>query len=356
MPTKIFTIGDPHFKVSNRTEMGIFTERCIEAIKERAPDFIVVMGDVLDRHENIHVHALMDANEFLIALSRITKTYVLIGNHDRPNNSNYLTDEHPFTSLKEFPNLTIVDNVVREGEWLFVPYVPPGRFHEAIDGIPVTELTAIFAHQEFKGCSYKNIVSTSGDVWPNSYPTVISGHIHQYQQPQDNIIYVGTPLQHNFGDADDCTVSFFEFDANEMSEERIYLDVPKKIVVKLPHDQVKEWLSSDQATTPNVAIKLVVTGPNDKLQALSKSGVLKGASVNTKISLVSDHSDIDAPDPLGEPAGETVNFRQILMQFIHDDAESSKLEATLNNILGIPFSRGDAGQPIKKKKIVFAAK
>jgi len=331
MVTKVFTIGDPHFKVSNRREMRVFTKACIESINEHEPDFIVVMGDVLDRHENIHVHALMDATEFLVDLSKITKTYVLMGNHDRPNNSNFLTNEHPFTALKGLPNIIIVDNVVVDGEFMFVPYVPPGRFHEAIEGYSLTDLTCIFAHQEFRGANYKCIVSSIGDVWAETLPLVVSGHIHEYQQIQDNIIYVGTPLQHNFGDKDDCSVSYFEFSPDEFTEERIYLDVPKKRIVKLDHEEVKDWLSKDISFNGNT--KLVVSGPHDKLQALSKSGVLKGVPENIKVSLVVDNPVVDEELPAME-SDEKVNFRTVLWKLVEENADGEQLSRVLNNILG----------------------
>jgi len=363
MPTKILAIGDPHFKVNNREDMAIFTQECYRVIKERQPDITVLMGDILDRHENIHVLPLMDANKFLIQLAKLTKTFALIGNHDRINNSTFLTDEHPFTALKYIPNLIIVDNVVKDSEWLFVPYVPPGRFHEALGNVRETlaGVTAVFAHQEFKGCKYKNIVSTTGDVWPENFPLVVSGHIHQYGQPQENIIYVGTPLQHSFGDEDDCSVSLFTFtdDAEgdgEVEEERIYLNIPKKRIVRIEHDQVKEFLSSPQ--TFNGSTKLVVNGPHDKLQALSKSGILNGKPENTKIHLVATPSD--SADSTGAGAASApeknetgaTSFKETLFRMVDSDPESKILQETLHTVLGIT-PKPVASVP-RKKKIIFA--
>ena len=62
----------------------------------------------------IHTQALCRANSFLIDLSKLRKTYVLIGNHDRINNNVFLTDEHPFTGLKGETNIVIVDKVFSE--------------------------------------------------------------------------------------------------------------------------------------------------------------------------------------------------------------------------------------------------
>lgn len=354
--TKIYTIGDPHFKVSNRQDMKIFTDVCIDSINEKNPDFIVVMGDILDRHENIHVHALMDATNFLKRLGKITKTFVLIGNHDRPNNSNFLTDEHPFTALKDIDNIIIVDNVVVHGEFMFVPYVPPGRFHEAIDGYNLTDFTAIFAHQEFRGANYKCIVSSIGDVWDENMPLVISGHIHEYQQIQDNIIYVGTPIQHNFGDKDDCSVSYFEFSTGEFTEERIYLDVPKKRIIKLDYEEVEQFLSKDNSF--NGKTKLVVSGPHEKLQTLSKSGVLKGIPENMKVSLVTNNPIVDDELPIMNN-DEQVNYRTVLWKLIEEQEDAEQLSVVLHEILGNKIAKkpqiinNEKKVLPKKKKIVF---
>lgn len=353
--SKIYTIGDPHFKVSNRSDMKIFVEECIASIKQKNPDIIVVMGDVLDRHETIHVHALMDANSFLIDLSKITKTYVLIGNHDRPNNSNFLTDEHPFTALKHIDNLVIVDNVLVEGKYMWVPYVPPGRFFEAIEGVDLSNITCIFAHQEFRGANMKSIVSSTGDIWPENHPLVISGHIHEYQQIQDNIIYVGTPMQHNFGDTDDCSVSYFEFANDEYVEERIYLNIPKKRVVKLDHENVKEWLSSDN--TFNGLTKLVITGPNEKLAVLSKNGVLKDIPDTIKISLVSDITENqnnvdDNGYEIIKEEYKGANFKKILIDLIKLEKNKDQIMRVFGNLIGEAYMTEPVKEPAVKKKII----
>ncbi len=66
-----------------------------------------------------------------------------------------------------------------------VPYVPPGRFVEAlniIDNEWWKNVNCIFAHQEFYGCKMGAIESIEGDKWDHSFPLVISGHIHSEQR------------------------------------------------------------------------------------------------------------------------------------------------------------------------------
>jgi hypothetical protein len=262
-------IGDPHFKVSNVKETDQMSAAIVKTILERNPDFIVVLGDVLDRHETIHVSPLSRATDFLSKLKDIAPTYVLIGNHDLKNNRQFLSDEHPFVSLKEWNNITIVDTTtkvtIKEKDFTFVPYVPPGRFVEALDKVENWKSSeCIFAHQEFKGAKMGAIVSEEGDDWPLDFPKVVSGHIHDYHEPQNNLLYTGTPIQHSFGDRHDKTISYFIFN-EERYHERIDLKLPKKQIVKVTCEQVSAFVPRS-----NCELKIIITGTSSEIKTIMK--------------------------------------------------------------------------------------
>lgn len=277
--TSFLVIGDPHFKISNVKE----TDAMVLAIKNNAlrlkPDIIVVLGDVLDRHETIHVSPLTRAVSFLNKMRKIAPTYVLIGNHDLKNNRQYLSDEHPFNALKEWSNddkkkkITVVDTTtsltLNDKLYVFVPYVPPGKFQEALDLVPEWKnATCIFAHQEFSGCKMGAIISVEGDVWPLNYPQIVSGHIHDYQEPQTNIIYTGTPIQHAFGDRHDKTISYFIFNDNtneRFLHDRIDLLLPKKQIVYLKCSEVTNYVPQI-----NCELKITIKGTSGELKAIIK--------------------------------------------------------------------------------------
>lgn len=134
---RVLCIGDPHFKKKNVKDTDKMTESVIELIKTENPDFVVVLGDILDKHETIHESPLSRATLFLRKIQNLVKTFVLVGNHDMVNNSVFLTSENPFEAMKYWENITIVDVPVQENHrghlFTFVPYVYPGRFMEAID-------------------------------------------------------------------------------------------------------------------------------------------------------------------------------------------------------------------------------
>ena len=297
--SKFVVIGDPHFQVTNVPEVDLFMDRVTALVQEREPDFVVVLGDVLHTHERLHTTALNKAYELIHRLRRLRPTYVLVGNHDLINNQQFLTDKHWMNGLKEWENVTIVDTVQRllhDGQlFVFCPYVPPGRFEEALDhgemsrstqdveeedmedgksscdstssseveneelddekGFegsllapgklykspkaplkkaprrPWRDAACIFAHQEFYGCKMGAIKSHDGDRWPLSFPMVVSGHIHSRQRIQENVYYTGSALQHAFGESEKNIIAVMEFSDGSFTLDEVDLELPRKRIV-----------------------------------------------------------------------------------------------------------------------------
>ena len=90
---RIIAIGDPHFKVKNIVQVDKFIEKLLALIKEKKPDFIVVLGDLLHYHERIHALSLNKAYEFIDKLRQEAFTYILVGNHDMINNQQFLNQK-----------------------------------------------------------------------------------------------------------------------------------------------------------------------------------------------------------------------------------------------------------------------
>lgn len=319
----ILTVGDPHFKVSNVQDSTQMTLALLKLATELKPTLIVVLGDVLDRHETIHVTPLTQACKMLKQLAEIAQTYVLIGNHDRPNNSDFLSEQHPFTALKGWPNLTIVDKVIDasciyHGQTLtFVPYVPPGRFLEALNsnGTAWKQSMVIFAHQEFKGAQMGAIKSTEGDEWPLDHPYVISGHIHDYHQLQTNVLYTGTPMQHAFGDRDDKTVTLVTIDG-EVSHKQISLGLPKRFIVHLKPSQIELY-----EPPTGCMIKIVVNGTMAELKTVAKLDRIKQL-IKLGIKVVYK----ETAETLSQPIVKNdVSFVNTLYSVTKDDPDLSAL-------------------------------
>lgn len=362
----ILTIGDPHFKTNNIPESEEMTLKLVELAKQVKPSLIVDLGDTLHRHETIHVSPLMRAEVMLRQLSEVASTVLIIGNHDRPNNSNFQTDEHPFNALKQWSNMKVVDKAtsitVNGQTFLCAPYVPPGRFMEALNTIDPTntnilqDVTCIFAHQEFKGAKMGAIVSHEGDVWPTDQPLVVSGHIHDYDKLQDNLIYTGTPMQHAFGDRSDKTVSIFRFYSDKTwTEERVDLGLVKREIVYLSPAQVHTFdINADIYI--NKLIKLIVKGTDAEIKAIIKLDKIKELKKNgTKIAYKTVSAD---EDNINKPDLQTLKMHYLarLHHEIRYDPNLTKWYRKLFSDSVIPIEPVKSVEPIKSTKPIVQLK
>jgi len=268
---KIIAIGDPHFKVKNIAQIDIFIDQLMILIQEKAPDFIVVLGDLLHHHERIHSIALNKAYEFMDKLRGEAFTYILVGNHDMINNQQFLTQNHWMNGMKEWDNVKVVDETfaitMDDLKFVFCPYVPNGRFIEALDRVEWKDASCIFAHQEFYGCKMGFIESTNGDKWDLSYPYVLSGHIHSNQIVQKNIYYPGSAMQHAFGDSEKTIIPCIKIDKDRRSIVEIDLGLSKKRIIYIDVDALESYTPPET----NDHIRLTVSGTYEQFKVFKKS-------------------------------------------------------------------------------------
>lgn len=228
---RVLVVCDVHIKHTNAKDV----ENLMEKIKSLSFDIAIVAGDVLDSHEKVDTQLMNRAYTFIRMIRDKALTFVLVGNHDYINNQQFLTDAHWMNGMKEWQNVHIIDKPLRWSSFVLVPYVYPGRFLEALSYVEWKDSTCIFAHQEFKGCKMGAFKSSIGDEWDETSPLVISGHIHERQKPQSNIIYPGSAILHAFG-YNDAGISIFTFqDGHFECEEYISLKAEDKktIYVKI---------------------------------------------------------------------------------------------------------------------------
>ena len=277
MPVTVLFIGDPHIQVDNLPEVELLLEALINVATEKNPDIICIAGDLLHTHERLHTTAMNKACEMIDNLRLIAPTYVLVGNHDYIQNQQFLTDNHWMTGLKEWKNTTIVDRVIFEevnGEILvFTPYVPPGRFEEALNTCREDwkKACVIFAHQEFRGCKMGAIVSVEGDKWPVEYPNVVSGHIHSRQKPQENVYYSGAAMQHAFGESDKNTIAFLTIESGSYDLEEIDLGLPRKKILYMDVEDLDKY----EGGSTEDKVRITVSGDYDQFKAAKKTGAYK---------------------------------------------------------------------------------
>lgn len=333
-------IGDPHFKVKNITEGLDFVEKTVNVAKSKMPTFIVVLGDILDTHERVHVDAHKLACQFFEQLSQIAPTYILIGNHDLINHMQFLTDNHIFTPLRKWDNVFIADTMPLvleiddatgvERTFVFCPYTPPGRFVDALDkltheGYNWDLADCIFAHQEFEGCKMDKLTSADGDKWDEAYPCVISGHIHDAQTVGTNVFYTGSAIQQSFGDSSAKRIWFVNWEDNgetyedqPFSVEKINLGMKSKILQSLTMDELMAM--EDDVGFMNLVkrctVKIKITGASSEFKQFRRSrffATLKKIGVVFAYTMIEETMD---ESELANATRKDVSFHEVFRDVV----------------------------------------
>jgi hypothetical protein len=229
--------------------------------------------------------------------------------------------------MKEWENTVIVDKVVtrdiKNRKFVFVPYVYPGRFEEALSTLKDERewkgADCIFAHQEFKGCKMGAIVSIEGDSWSEEYPEVISGHIHSNQRPQKNVYYPGSSLEHAFGESQRNIIAVVTFmdGVPRYDLDEIDLELPRKKIVYMNIEDVDEYvvpLTEDK-------IKVSISGGFEDFKTFKKTKKYKelvneGVKVVFKPKRIEKRlKDATIQDSIDKNKGSS-NFKEILEEMI----------------------------------------
>lgn len=337
----ILIIGDTHFRSKHLSEGEAFVQRVLEIAIQKSPTAIVLLGDILDTHETAKVQPFKLACRFIEDLSGIAPTYVLMGNHDLMNQSQFCTDNHFFNPLKKWENVFIVDvpqvAFIGDHKVVLCPYVPPGRFVEALELLDDNFRTAdcIFAHQEFKGADMSsggssassNAVpsSSKGDDWDRSFPPVISGHIHKPHVLNGNIFYLGSAMQIAFDEEPNKCLNILRFNdaTSSLSSdnfEKISLGLKGKITMNYSFEELREF---DETLADTYYLKLKITGEQQqfrhfKTSELYKSLVNKGVKITFELN--DSRTGVDAGTALTKRT-TPLTFRQALKGMVRDSNE-----------------------------------
>jgi len=320
----VVVVGDIHMKKNNSTISDLVIHKITEHITKTQPDFVVLLGDVLDNHEKIDMKTQNRAIRFIRHIASICPIIVIIGNHDRPNSSTFLTEDSCFYGLKNQPNIHIADRVLsfkfetngmkdKRMRFIFVPYVTPGSFHEALDMLDDKVMddrpVAIFCHQEFKGAKYGGRVSKRGDEWSKSNPLVISGHIHVFQQPQPNIVYPGTPYQTSYSDDSPKGILIAEFLIGKPPNINfLELEIRKKKIIKLKPHEVSNFVPP-----PNCDVKVMIEGDLKDIKSIQSTGILK------KMIGKGIHVSLDPKTTPNPKNPDNKSFKDLLSDMIKED-------------------------------------
>jgi DNA repair exonuclease SbcCD nuclease subunit len=359
----ILFIGDPHFRIDNILESQKFISE-VQRILETYPiDIVIVLGDVLHTHEKLHTFALNGAVKFFQVISQMKKVYCLVGNHDATSNTIFLTDNHWMNVLKPWKNVVIVDQPLVLDNCnqtvILCPYVPDGRFKEALDLVDLTNkcdhwrnADLIIAHQLFDGAKMGPIVSSGVEEWRIDWPLIISGHIHDKQRPQDNLYYTGSSMQHAFGESIDKTVYLYSLQSKKGEE--IKLHIPRKEILYVNVNDLSSIEQKvHQLTQDDVTVKIVVRGDvaemkaakeTDAIRKLEQTAGVKSVVFKQDKALASEVLE-GAMDPSKKIKGGEEPFEIVLRQIVQSKRDQY-LESLFQHLVS-------GGEDLSDKDVFF---
>lgn len=179
----------------------------------------VNMGDTFHQALRFYVERYNTVVRAVNSINKntLSKSGVIIeGNHDRSD------DVSAVDTFDNVQGTTLVRSSIKvkfvseiNSHLIFVPYIrDPGKTKEAFQALYAKYKNSktsvyVFCHLDTKE-AYEGLVSSSyqlgqfntyDDLGLDIYTAVFSGHIHFKKQIKDNFFYVGSALNHNFGDS-----------------------------------------------------------------------------------------------------------------------------------------------------------
>ena len=240
------------------------------------------------------------------------------------NNQQFLTENHWMNGMKEWRNVKIADKVIVDNingeKYVFMPYVAPGRFQEALDtvGDEWKGANIIFAHQEFKGCKMGAFISTDGDEWSVDNPFIVSGHIHSKQTIQDNIYYAGAAMQHAFGESEHNIIPIITVVEDSMEFDEVDLALPRKKIIYKDVEEIEDYNPPES----DDKIKLTVSGVYEQFKTFKKTQKYKSL-ISSGVKIVFKPKKIIHESIMKKTDKEVLSFSHILDGIIKQQDNSN---------------------------------
>lgn len=361
---KLLVIGDPHYKVSNKTDTDHFHAFVNTTLSQHRYDAVVILGDLLDTFAVIDAEPYCRAYALLhdIVYTHKHKLILLVGNHDVAGPNEYQSPIHPYVPVKSWRlevdgvdmSPVVVDQVmvvtVANIPLLCAPYIPPGKFAEALQqgiaksGVSPTTIRACLGHQEVRGVKMylsDQHSSNSTDVWPttfnpNGWPPLISGHIHSYQVLGDNVYYPGSPIQHEIREPADKTVSVFEFGADKVPlvETRIAVGGRQRILYHISYDDITK------ITIPQgVIAQFIITVDSETQRSLANAHPLvtqwRTQGWRVAVNISAQHLITTVDGKLSVQFSSNTSFIDRVRQQVKADPDAEYMGRMASSYLGV---------------------
>jgi DNA repair exonuclease SbcCD nuclease subunit len=318
---RLLLSGDPHLKISTIETAKKYLAWLEQTIETEKPDRLVIMGDLFDTHSVVRVEILSLWWHFFMNFfnrHEEVKPICLVGNHDQAGPG---SKDHALVGLSEFIDF-IDEPGFRHDIGGFIPYVHTlEEFKQSLEYFKQwRSVPYLFCHQTFLGAQYEN-----GFYDPNGIPVelvdnfklAISGHVHKVQRLK-NILYVGSPYQANFSDANEPKGLWIFNTVTGKVEKIIENPLPKYHVVTFnSSDDLLKFFSEAPREDH---FKIVFHGFKAGVNTLVDSSEFKQLKKKFKITFVPHFSDSSNKEV---KISETLSIEKMLDVYVNDVLNTS---------------------------------
>lgn len=337
---KYAILGDTHWGVRNddpnflKYFKSYYKEYFFPLLARHNINGIIHLGDVFDRRKYINFNTLAVFNEYFMEqiVYKDLCLHVIPGNHDiyfkNTNDVNALNTiykgrwKHSVAIYEQPIEIFVTQNT----KVLYVPWVTDDNRDEVLNKINNSDAKIMLCHMDMSG-----FVINAGKLSDKSsvprtllkkFDLVLSGHYHTKQQ-QDNIHYLGSPYELNWGDYNtNKGIHIVDFDQRTLefipNDHRLH----HKIVYNNKYD-IKEDLSY-------VKNKFVKVYCKTKVDPIKFEMFLETLAQQGPFSVEVEDEDVVISDEIDEKvflenAGSTINMIKTFVNSVNISDEE-KLE------------------------------
>lgn len=264
-------------------------------------DTIIHLGDFFHNRKSLSSKTIHIAHKIakLLKTSKINLK-ILLGNHDcyyRENNK-----INTLIMFKEYKNIDIIDKIKVLDDFLFVPW--------SCDDFEEYENKVVLGHFDIIGFEMSAGNISKEGIDPKvfrKHKMVFSGHYHNLSN-HDNIVYVGSPYQMNFGDAINPNRGFIVYESIDNWKRVCYKDSPK--LIKMNANKI------DEENIEGNIIKLTFT---DRFELSEINDIIEKVQSNNPLQFYTDYQmpmEIDDSEITNDEELDNINLKNLFNKYI----------------------------------------
>lgn len=300
---KILKITDTHLsKYNNKLVEDVFNQMIIVSIEESV-DLVVFLGDWFTSREGQSLSVLKSTEKILKNLqdNLVCNIVMITGNHDKSNqesddsfldsfflDSSFKLGEKSKIRLIKTPTTINMNDVDLD----FLPYYPEKS------GMIANKMKdyGLSGDYLFTHCAIDGVRNNDGSIVEgslkkelfDSYKKVFVGHYHD-KQSFDNVFYIGSAYQGNYGEDMDKGVTILDTDEGSLIQVKLDTPMYQNIEVNALDFQSKiDEIKDMKSKGVNVKVKL--KGEREEVESINLSELKK---IGVSVSKTSSSQELD---------------------------------------------------------------